>query len=93
MTVIENLFLAFSAGLVIAGLTMVAAAMRAYAHTERRGMIHLSLGFTLIVAATVATAIGAILNNFENTRTLLMVNNGFSMFGYILVMYSVVSYE
>lgn len=93
MTLIENLFLVFSAGLVFAGLTMVGAAVRAYVHTERKGMIHLSIGFTLIVAATVATAIGALLNDFENTRVILLVNNGFMMCGFLLVMYSVVSYE
>jgi len=93
MSPAEHLFLAFSGGLVIAGLTMVGAAVRAYVQTERRVMIHLSVGFTLIVAATVATALGAMLNDFENARALLLVNNGFSMTGYLFVIYSVVTYS
>lgn len=91
MIAIEELYLVFSAGLVVAGLTLVGAAVRAYATTERRVMIHLSLGFTLIVAATIATALGALLNDFQNVRTLLLVNNGFSMGGYLFVLYSVVA--
>lgn len=87
----QSLYLVFSAGLVIAGLTLVGAAVRAYIATGRKAMIHLSIGFTLIVAATVATALGAIINDFQNVRTLLLVNNGFSMGGYLLVLYSVVS--
>lgn len=93
MSPTENLYLIFSSGVVLAGLVMVAAGVRAYAKTERRVMIYLSIGFTLIVAATVATALGAILNDFQNPRTLLLVNNGFSMFGYALVIYSVAAYR
>ena len=91
MITAQELYLVFSAGLAVAGLTLVGAAVRAYVATERKAMIFLSLGFTLIVAATVATALGAIINDFENVRTLLLVNNGFSMGGYLLVLYSVVS--
>ena len=86
-----DLYLVFSAGLVAAGLALVGAAVRAYVATERQAMIFLSIGFTLIVAATVSTAIGAIVNDFQNVRTLLLVNNGFSMGGYLFVLYSVVS--
>ncbi len=93
MTVVEPLFMAISAVLVLAGLAMVGAAVRAYVQTERRVMIHLSLGFTLIVAATVSTALGALINDFENTRMILLVNNGFSMTGYLFVIYSVISYS
>lgn len=89
----EPLFVVFSLILALAGLAMVGAAVRAYVQTERRVMIYLSIGFTLIVAATVATALGAILTGFQNTRTLLLVNNGFSMAGYMFVIYSVVSYS
>lgn len=93
MSVVEPLFLAFSAGLILAGLAMVGTAVRAYVQTRHQVMIYLSLGFTLIVAATAATVLGAIISNFGNVRMLLLVNNGFSMGGYLLVMYSVVSYR
>jgi hypothetical protein len=89
MIPVETLYLVFSAGLAIAGLTLVGAAVRAYIATEREAMIHLSLGFTLIVAATVSTALGAVVTDFENLRTLLVVNNGFSMGGYLFILYSV----
>jgi len=91
MIPLEDLYLIFSAGLVVAGLSLVGAAVRAYASTERRAMIFLSLGFTLIVAATVSTALGALITDFQNVRTLLLVNNGFSMGGYLFVLYSVVA--
>ena len=87
----EDLYLVFSVGLVAAGLSLVGAAVRAYIATERQAMIYLSVGFTLIVAATVSTALGAVINDFQNVRTLLLVNNGFSMGGYLFVLYSVVS--
>lgn len=93
MTFVESLFVLFSGILALAGLAMVGAAVRAYVQTERRVMIYLSLGFTLIVAATVATALGAILTEFQNTKTLLLVNNGFSVAGYMFIVYSVVSYS
>ncbi|MDX1747071.1 MAG: hypothetical protein R3324_14130 [Halobacteriales archaeon] len=89
----EDLYLLFSAGLVVVGLSLVGAAVRAYVSTQRRAMIHLSLGFTLVVAATVATALGAIITDFEHVRTLLLVNNGFSLFGYAFVVYSVAAYR
>lgn len=91
MITTQELYFVFSAGLVVVGLTLVGAAVRAYVATERSAMIYLSLGFTLIVAATVSTALGAIINDFQNVQTLLLVNNGFSMGGYLLILYSVVS--
>jgi len=90
MIPVEDLYLLLTAGLVVAGLSLVGAAVRAYVSTERRALIFLSLGFTLIVAATVATALGAIITDFQNVRTLLLVHNGFSMGGYLFVLYSVV---
>jgi hypothetical protein len=93
MGLVENIFVITSGGLIVAGLVMVGAAVQAYVQTERCGMVYLSVGFTLIVAATAATALGAILTNFAHTRTLLIVNNGFSMCGYLFVIYSVFLYE
>lgn len=89
--VVEYLYLLFTAGLVVAGLTLVGAAVRAYADTERREMVFLALGFTLVVAAAAATAIGALLTDFRNVRRLLLVNNGLSMVGFLFLIYSIVS--
>lgn len=87
--VVETLYAVFTVGLVAAGLVLVGAAARAYAVTGREAMIYLSIGFALIVAATIATAISAYLTGFSNVRTLLLVNNAVSMIGYIFVIYSV----
>lgn len=91
MLSIEHLYLVSSAALAVTGIVLVGAAVRAYIATERSAMIHLSLGFALIVAATVSTALGAVINDFQNAGTLLLVNNGFSMGGYLFVLYSVLA--
>ena len=93
MTLLETAYLATSGALVVAGLTMVALAVRAYRHTERRAMVHLSIGFALVVAATAATAISALATDFDNVKSLLLVNSGFTTAGYIFVVYSLLSYD
>lgn len=93
MPSVESLFVVFSVLIIIAGLVLVGAAVRAYRQTEHRVMLHLSVGFAFIVAATTATALGVHVNDFENIHALLVVNNGFSMCGYLFVVYSVVSYN
>jgi len=90
---IEQVYVLSSGALVLAGLTMVALAVQAYRRTTRRAMIHLSIGFALVVAATAATAISAFTTGFENVRSLLLVDTGFSTLGYIFVVYSLVTYE
>jgi len=93
MLVVEYLYLAATAVLVVSGLTMVGMAIRAYLQTSRRAMIHVSLGFGLIAAAAIATAISAFVTDFRGVRSLLLVNNGLSSLGFILVVYSLVVYD
>lgn len=93
MQVIESLYLASSGALILAGLTMVVLAVRAYVQTERRSMVYLSVGFALVVAAAAATTISAFVNDFTGVKSLLLVNSGFTTFGYTLVVYSLFSYE
>ena len=93
MQLVEGLYVASSGALIVAGMTMVYLAIRAYAATNRQAMVHLSLGFTLVVAATVATTLSAFLTDFDNIRSILLVNSGFSTFGYLFVVYSLVTYE
>jgi hypothetical protein len=93
MLVVEYLYLAATAILVVSGLTMVGMALRAYLQTTRRAMIHVSLGFGLIAAAAIATAISAFVNDFEGVRSLLLVNSGLSSLGFIFVVYSLVIYD
>ncbi|WP_232688504.1 DUF7521 family protein [Halobacterium zhouii] len=93
MRSIEALYLAFSATLAAAGLSMVAFATRAYVNTGRDSMRHLSAGFGLVVAAAIGTTVAAFLTGFQNTRTLLTVNYFLTTTGYIFVMYSIVVAE
>jgi hypothetical protein len=93
VTTIEILYALSTIIFIVAGLTMVGMAMRAYVQTSRQAMLHLSLGFSLAVAGAAATMISAFLLNFSGVRSLLLVNSGLTTFGYLFVMYSLVTYE
>jgi hypothetical protein len=45
------------------------------------------------VAGAAATMISAFITDFDGTRSLLMVNSGLTTFGYLFVMYSLVTYD
>jgi hypothetical protein len=92
-TLIELLYVVSTLVFVVAGLTMVGMAVRAYVQTSRQAMLHLSLGFSLAVAGAAATMISAFVTNFEGVRSLLLVNSGLTTFGFLFVMYSLVAYE
>jgi hypothetical protein len=87
---LEGVYVVFSVTLVVAGLTMVALAVRAYMQTERPAMFYLSIGFAFLVAAAIATTFSAFLGDFANTRVLLTVNYAITTVGYVFVIYSVV---
>jgi len=93
VSTIELLYAISTLVFVVAGLTMVGMAMRAYVQTSRQAMLHLSLGFSLAVAGAAATMISAFVNDFEGVKSLLLVNSGLTTFGYLFVMYSLVTYE
>ncbi|WP_459195131.1 DUF7521 family protein [Halosimplex sp. J119] len=90
---IEALYAVSTIVFVVAGMTMVGMAMRAYVQTSRQAMLHLSLGFSLAVAGSAATMISAFITNFTGPRSLLLVNSGLTTFGFLFVMYSLVIYE
>ena len=90
---IELLYAISTLVFVVAGLTMVGMAMRAYVQTSRQAMLHLSLGFSLAVAGAAATMLSAFITDFDGARTLLLVNSGLTTFGYLFVMYSLVTYD
>ena len=90
MQLTETLYVFFSITLSAVGLTMVSISVRAYQRTTHRSMMHLSIGFTLIVAAAIATTVSAFMNGFEGTRVLLSVNYLISTVGYLFVIYSIV---
>ena len=91
MVPIEILYTIFSLTLTVTGLSMVGLALRAYVDTARDSMLHLSIGFALVVAAAVGTTISAFLTDFEGAKSLLTVNYVFTTTGYLFVMYSIVS--
>lgn len=90
-TLIEVLYAAFSGTLALAGLAVVGLAVRAYAATRRPSMLHLSVGFVLIVAAALGTTISAFLGDFANAKSLLTVNYAITTIGYLFVIYSIVA--
>lgn len=90
---IELLYAISTLVFVVAGLTMVGMAVRAYVQTSRRAMLHLSIGFSLAVAGAAATMISAFLTDFDGVRSLLLVNSGLTTIGYLFVMYSLVIYD
>jgi hypothetical protein len=93
VAIIELLYAVSTLVFVVAGLTMVGMAIRAYVQTSRNAMLHLSVGFSLAVAGAAATMISAFLTEFDGTKRLLLVNSGLTTFGYLFVMYSLVTYE
>lgn len=87
---LELAYSIFSVTLVIAGLAMVGLAVHAYIQTDRPEMLYLSIGFSIIVAAAIATTFSAFLAGFENGLVLLTVNYAITTVGYVFVIYSVV---
>ena len=92
-TTIELLYAATTLVFIIAGLTMVGMAIRAYVQTARPAMLHLSVGFALAVAGAAATLISAFYNDFEGVRLLLLVKSSLFTAGFLFVIYSLVVYE
>lgn len=90
---IELLYAVLTLIFVVVGLTMVGRALRAYVQTAQRAMLHLSLGFSLLVAGPAATMISAFLTDFGQVRSLLLVNSGLTTVGFLFVTYSLVTYE
>lgn len=93
--IVEILYAVTTMVFIVAGLTMVGMAIRAYVQTARQAMLHLSIGFALAVAGAAATMISAFLLNFDGStlESLLLVNSSFTTFGFLFVIYSLVTYE
>ncbi len=87
---LELVYGIFSVTLVVAGLSMVGLAVHAYMQTERDEMLYLSIGFSIVVAAAMATTFSAFLAGFENGLVLLTVNYAITTVGYLFIIYSVV---
>jgi uncharacterized membrane protein YadS len=85
----EVVYVALSVALVVAGLTLVGLAARAYLETQHRSMLLLSVGFSLVVAAAVATTASAFVTDFSGSRVLLTVNYAVTTLGYVFIIVSV----
>ncbi|WP_201292965.1 hypothetical protein [Halobacterium bonnevillei] len=90
LTTLELIYVLFSIALSMSGLAMVSIAANAYLRTERREMLLLSLGFSLIVAAAIATTVSAFAQDFDNAVVLLTVNYAITTVGYLFVIASVI---
>lgn len=91
MELIEMIYVGLSVLLTATGLALVGLAMRAYVQSARRSMLLLSIGFSIAVAAAIATTFSAFLTEFASSRMLLTVNAAVSTVGYLFVIYSVAS--
>ncbi|WP_321112679.1 DUF7521 family protein [Halorussus salinisoli] len=85
----EVAYVVLSVALVVAGLTLVALAARAYLETGSRSMFLLAIGFSLVVAAAVATTFSAFLTDFSRSRLLLTINYAVTTIGYVFIVTSV----
>ncbi len=88
MDLIDVFYVLFSSTVILSGLVMAGMAVQAYASTERKSMIYLSIGFTLIVGAVTATTISGFISDFHNPRTLLTVNYFVMTLGFVSVIAS-----
>ncbi|MFB6299424.1 MAG: hypothetical protein ABEH65_04115 [Halobacteriales archaeon] len=86
---LEAIYIIASTALVITGLTMVGLAVRAYFRTDRRSMLYLSVGFSIIVAAAAATTFSGFVSGFDDAVFLLTVNFSITTIGYLVIIYSV----
>ncbi|MGM0371327.1 MAG: DUF7521 family protein [Halobacteriota archaeon] len=91
ITLVEALYAVFSGTVALAGLSVVALAIQAYADIRQPAMLHLSIGFVLIVAAALGTTISTFLGDYSQVVGLLTVNYGITTVGFLFVIYSIVS--
>ena len=87
---VEFTYIATSLVLSAVGLSMVGLAMHAYVTAQLQEMLYLAIGFSLVVAAAIATTASAFLNGFSNIIVLLTVHNAIATAGYAFVIYSVI---
>lgn len=92
MQLIEAAYVVISGVFLLTGLTLIGMGTKAYSETHRPAMVHLTIGFCLVVAAVAATMVSAFLTDFQAVRSLLLVQNGMSTLGLLFVVYSLITY-
>lgn len=80
-------------GIVGAGLVMVGFAIRAYARSQTRALAALAIGFTLIVGASIATSVSALLTDFRGIRNILLFQTAITFGGYLVIGYAVYTFQ
>lgn len=90
MGLLEGAYLLSGAVLAVVGLIMVGEATRAYVETQNRSMLALVLGFTLVVAAVIATVFSGYISDFQNPRLLLTVNFSITSIGFLFIVASLI---
>lgn len=88
MSLTDQLLLLASFGVLLLGIGMVRFAIRAYTRSRRRELLHLSIGFALIVSATAVASISVLFTDFTRPQLLLVVYTGLTAIGYLFVVYS-----
>ena len=76
-----------------AGLAIVAHGVRAYRATERRAMLHVAIGFTLLAATAIVTGTTAYTSGLGFSRSTLLFERGLASLGVLVVLYSLVTYD
>jgi hypothetical protein len=79
--------------LALGGLTILGMAVRAYRRTGQRSLVLLGLGFGLTVAGGVATLLSGLLTGFESPRLLLFSHSIISTVGFVVIVYSLLTFE
>jgi len=76
-----------------AGLIMVGFAIQAYARSQTRALAALAIGFTLIVGASIATSVSALLTDFRRIQNILLFQTAITFGGYLVIGYAVYSFK
>jgi hypothetical protein len=76
-----------------AGLAIVAHGVRAYRATERRAMLHVAIGFTLVATTAIVTGANAYVNGLGFSTSVLLFERSLASVGVLVVLYSLITYD
>lgn len=92
MAIITSLYVAVSGVFIACALGLVWFGIKAYEATHKRSMIHLAIGFSLFVASAVTGLISTFLYGFDIAGWNMIVQNGITSAGMLVVLYSLITY-
>ncbi|MFB6301170.1 MAG: hypothetical protein ABEH65_13020 [Halobacteriales archaeon] len=88
MRTVDILYLITSVFLVLGLGILIRHAVQTYREATDEVFLHLAIGFTLIVGATLATSISALVTDFATPRLLLLSQNTIATIGYLFIVVS-----